>query len=163
MARKTGKQVEIKQESVRAPDSFDYEVRVVPFKDRRGNNRLDLKGPSGKLVKELHVYASEGNGKRRVVGWKVDTSQVPGETPAKLQISFPIGTPFSYILGPIEIDDASRTAVNVIWKRIKRRGNVQHGLKFYYSLALDTQDGNGGTHHYVAELDDPMVIVDAGP
>jgi len=163
MARKTGNKVEIKQESIKAPSSFDYEVRVIPFRDRSGNKKLDLKAPNGKPLKELHVFASEGSGKRRVVGWKVDTRQVPGETPAKIQISFPIGTPFSYILGPAEIDDASRTAVNVIWKRVKRKGNVHHGIKFYYSLALVTQDANGGTHTYVAELDDPMVIVDVGP
>ena len=163
MARKKNKKPEIIQESVKTPNNFDYTVSVIPFKDSSGNNRLDLETPGGKPLKELHVYASGGSGKRLVVGWQVDTSQVPGETAAMIEITFPIGTPFSYIIGPIEIDDASGTAVNVIWKRIKRKGNVITGVKFYYTVSLITQDGNGGTQTYVAELADPMVIVDVGP
>jgi len=163
MARKKQKKTEIRQESIKAPSSFDYEVRVIPFRDRRGNNRLALETPGGKPVKELHVYASPGSGKRLAVGWIADTSRVKGETAATLQTHFPIGTPFSYILGPNEIDDTGRTAANVIWKRVKRKGNVHPGLKFYYSVALVTHDGKGGMHTYVAELDDPMVIVDVGP
>jgi hypothetical protein len=163
MARKTGKKSEITQESIKTPNKFDYDARVIPFKDARGNNRLDLQTPKGKPLKELHVYASEGGGKRLVVGWQVDTSQVPGEIPAMLEVNFPIGTPFSYLLGPIEVDDSSGTAVDVIWKRIKRKGTVMTGVKFYYTVALITQDGNGGMQTYVAELADPMVIVDVGP
>jgi len=162
MARKQDKKLEIRQESIKKPNKFDYDVRVIPFKDSRGNNKLDLRTPTGKPLKELRVYASLGSGKRLVVGWQVDTRQVPGETAAMIAINFPIGTPFSYILGPIEIDDLSGTAVNVIWKRIKRKGNVITGVKFYYSVSLVTQDGNGGTQTYVAELADPMVIVDVG-
>lgn len=162
MARKKHKGLEIRQEPIKTPKHFDYEVRVIPFKDRSGRNRLALETASGKPLKELHVYASEGSGKRLVVAWVVDTRRVPGETAAKIQTSFPIGTPFSYIIGPIEIDDASRTAVNVVWKRVKRKGNVHHGVKYYYSVALFTHDEQGRTHTYVAELDDPMVIVDAG-
>jgi hypothetical protein len=162
MARKKHKKVAIKQDSIKKPADCDYHVNVIPFKDSRGNNKLDLESPGGKPLKELHVYASEGSGKRLVVCWQVDTSQVPGETAALIQITFPIGTPFSYIIGPIEIDDPSGTAVNMIWKRIKRKGNVITGVKFYYSVALFTQDGSGGTQTYVAELADPMVIVDAG-
>lgn len=163
MARKKGKKPAIKQESIRTPNDFDYQVNVIPFKDSRGNNRLDLETPGGKPLKELHVYASDGSGKRLVVGWVVNTSRVRGETAAMIQISFPIGTPFSYIIGPIEIDDNSGTGVDVIWKRTKRAGNVITGVKFYYTVALTTQDGNGGSQTYVADLADPMVIVDVGP
>jgi hypothetical protein len=160
MARKKSKELAIKQDSIRTPADFDYQVNVIPFKDPRGNNKLDLETPGGKPVKELHVQPSPGSGKRLVVGWQVDTSQVPGETATMIQISFPIGTPFSYIIGPIEIDDNFGTAVDLIWKRTKRKGNVVTGVKFYYTVVLTTQDGSGGAQTYVAELLDPMVIVD---
>ncbi len=160
MAGKKGKKPEILQESVRTPNNFDYQVNVIPYRDPRGNNRLALETPGGDPLKELHVKASQGGGRRLVVAWEVDTSQVPGEAPALLQISFPIGTPFSYIIGPIEIDDASGTGLDLIWKRIKRKGNVIPGVRYYYTVSLTTQDQQGGTHTYVATLDDPMVIVD---
>src|SRR5271167_4057701 len=103
-ARKKNEKLALKQESIKTPGSFDYEVKVIPFRDRRGNNRLSVETPGGKPLKELHVQASEITGKRLVVGWRVDTKRVPGEKPSHIQIHFPIGTPFSYILGPIEID-----------------------------------------------------------
>ena len=162
MARKKNKKAAFKQDSVKIPNDFDYQVNVIPFKDPRGNNKLDFETPDGKQVKQLHVQPSHGSGKRLVVGWQVDTSQVPEERAALIEISFPIGTPFSYILGPIEVDDASGTGVDVISKRLKRKGNVIEGAYFYYSVSLTTQDGNGGTHIYVAQLADPMVIVDVG-
>ena len=135
-------------------------MNVIPYKDSRGNNKIDFTTPDGKPAKQLTVAASEVSGKRLVVGWQVDTSQVPGETAALFQITFPMGTPFSYIIGPIEIDDTSGTGVDLLWKRIKRKGNVIPGVNFYYSVAVTTEDGNGGTQIYVAELADPMVIVD---
>ena len=162
MARKKGKKPAIKQESVRKPNTFDYPVNVIPYKDSKGNNKLDFETPSGKPAKQLFVQASEGSGKRLVVAWQVDTSRVPGETAALIQLNFPQGTPFSYIIGPIEIDDSTGTGVAVIWKRVKRKGNVILGAYFYYAVSVITQDGSGGTHIYVAELADPMVIVDAG-
>ena len=45
-------------------------------------------------------------------------------------------------------------------EKVKRKGNVIPGVNFYYSVAVTTQDGSGGTQIYVAELADPMVIVD---
>jgi len=160
MARKKDPKPALKQEPVRTPKTFDYPVNVTPYKDSRGNNKLEFTLPNGKPAKQLNVEASEVSGKRLVVAWQVDTSQVPGETAALLQITFPMGTPFSYIVGPIEIDDSSGTGVNLIWKRVKRRGHVIPGVSFYYSVAVTTQDGSGGTQIYVAELADPMVIVD---
>ena len=157
---KKRKKPAIKQESVKTPSDFDYPVSVIPSRDSGGNNQLDLETPDGRPLKELHVKASPGSGKRLVVGWQVDTSQVPGETATLIEISFPIGTPFSYILGPIEIDDDSGTGVDTIWKRVKRKGNVMTGVYFYYTVVLNTQDASGVTHTYVAELADPMVIVD---
>jgi hypothetical protein len=160
MARKKGTKLEIRQESIKTPNKFDYDVRVVPSKDSRGNNRLEILTPGGKPLKELHVRASEGSGKRLVVGWRLDTSRVPREKPAHIQIHFPIGTPFSYILGPIEIDHSFGAAHELIWKRIKRKGNVMHQVKFHYTVVVTTKDVDGVTETYVAEMDDPMVIVD---
>jgi hypothetical protein len=160
MAQKKNEKLALKQESIKTPASFDYEVKVIPFRDRRGNNRLSIEAPGGKPLKELHVKASEMTGKRLVVGWRVDTSRVPREKPAHVQIHFPIGTPFSYILGPLEIDHSFGTAREVVWKRIKRKGNVMHHVKFNYTVLVTTKDLDGGTETYVAEMDDPMVIVD---
>jgi len=160
MARKKEEKYVLKQEPVKTPNKFDYPVNVIPYKDSRGNNKLEFTTSGGKPAKQLLVQASEVSGKRRVVGWQVDTSQVPGETAALMQITFPMGTPFSYIVGPIEIDDSSGTGVDLLWKRVKRDGNVLHYVNFYYSVSVTTQDGNGGTQIYVAELSDPMVIVD---
>ena len=160
MARNKVEKPVLKQEPVKKPKTFDYAVNVTPYKDSRGNNKLDFTTSSGKPAKQLQVQSSDLSGKRRVVGWQVDTSQVPGETAALMQITFPMGTPFSYIIGPIEIDDSSGTGVDLLWKRVKRDGNVLHYVNFYYSVSVTTQDGNGGTQIYVAELADPMVIVD---
>jgi hypothetical protein len=160
MARKKIEKPVLRQEPVRTPNAFDYPVNVIPYRDSRGNNKLDFTTSGGKSAKQLTVQASEVTGKRLVVAWQVDTTQVPGETAALIQITFPQGTPFSYIIGPIEIDDSSGTGVNLIWKRVKRKGNVIPGVYFYYSVSLTTQDGSGGTRIYVAELADPMVIVD---
>src|ERR1700693_817974 len=158
--RKKGKKLEIKQDSVRTPNNFDYPVNVIPFKDPHGRNKLDFTTSGGRPAKELPVKSSPGSGKRLLVAWQVDTRQGPGETAVLMQITFPQGTPFSYIIGPIEIDDSSGTGVDLLWKRTKRKGNVIPGVNFYYSVAVTTQDGNGGTQIYVAELADPMVIVD---
>ena len=160
MARKKDEKYVLKQEPVKKPKTFDYAVNVIPYKDSRGNNKLEFTTSGGKPAKQLQVQASEVSGKRLVVGWKVDTSQVPGETAALMQITFPMGTPFSYIIEPLEIDDSSGTGVDLLWKRVKREGNVLHYVNFYYSVSVTTQDGNGGTQIYVAELSDPMVIVD---
>ena len=160
MARKKNEESGIRQESVRTPAAFDYPVSVIPYKDSKGNNKLDFQMPNGKSAKELPVESSPGSGKRLVVAWQVDTSQVPGETAALMQINFPQGTPFSYIIGPIEIDDNTGTGVDLLWKRVKRKGNVIPGVHYYYAVSVTTQDGNGGTQIYVAELADPMVIVD---
>jgi hypothetical protein len=160
MARKKNEKLALRQESIKTPASFDYEVKVIPFRDRRGNNRLSIETPSGKALKELHVEASEITGKRLVVGWRVDTKRVPGEKPTHIQIHFPIGTPFSYILGPVEIDHSFGTALQVVWKRIKRKGNVMHHVNFNYTVLVTTKNADGATETYVAEIDDPMVIVD---
>ena len=95
-----------------------------------------------------------------MVGWRVDTKRIPREKAAHVQIHFPIGTPFSYILGPIEIDHSSGTAREVVWKRIKRKGNVMHHVKFNYTVLVTTKNADGATETYLAEMDDPMVIVD---
>jgi hypothetical protein len=160
MAREKNERHILKQEPVKTPTKFDYPVSVIPYKDSRGNNKIDFTAPDGRPAKQLNVEASEVSGRRLIVAWQVDTTQVPGETAALLQITFPMGTPFSYIIGPIEIDDTSGTGVDLLWKRIKRKGNVIPGVNFYYSVAVTTEDGNGGTQIYVAELADPMVIVD---
>jgi hypothetical protein len=160
MARKKNEKLALKQESIKTPVSFDYEVKVIPFRDSRGNNRLSIEAPGGKPLKELHVKASEITGKRLVVGWRVDTKRVPKEKSIHIQIHFPIGTPFSYILGPLEIDHSSGTAREVVWKRIKRKGNLIHHVKFNYTVLVTTKNADGATETYVAEMDDPMVIVD---
>ena len=160
MARKKNEKLALKQESIKTPASFDYEVKVIPFRDRRGNNRLSIESAGGKPLKELHVRASEGSGKRMVVGWRVDTKRIPKETSAHIQIHFPIGTPFSYILGPLEIDHSSGAGREVVWKRIKRKGNVMHHVNFNYTVLVTTKNADGATETYVAEMDDPMVIVD---
>ena len=160
MARKKIEKPALKQEPVRTPNTFDYPVNVIPYKDSRGNNKLEFTTSGGNPAKQLNVEASDVTGRRLVVAWQVDTSQVPRETAALLQITFPSGTPFSYIIGPIEIDDSSGVGVDLLWKRVKRKGNVIPGVNFYYSVAVTTQDGSGGTQIYVAELADPMVIVD---
>ena len=160
MARKKATKHEVTQESIKTPSKFDYDVRVVPSKDSRGNNKLSILTPGGKPLKELHVSASEISGKRLVVGWRVDTSKVPKEKPAHIQIHFPIGTPFSYIIGALEIDHSFSAAQQVVWKRVKRKSNVMHNVKFHYIVVVTTKAADGAAETYVAEMDDPMVIVD---
>ena len=45
MARKKNEKLALRQESIKTPASFDYEVKVIPFRDPRGNNRLSIESP----------------------------------------------------------------------------------------------------------------------
>lgn len=155
MARTRMTAGKIKQESVKKPSTFAYLVNVILSK-QRGTNKITL-ALNGQDAKTLNVAPSDDAG-RNVVAWQVDTSNV-NETATQIEISFPIGTPFSYIIGPVEIDDSYGTGVDLVWKRVKRQGNVILGVNFYYTVTVYTKDAKGSTQTYIASLDDPMVIV----
>jgi hypothetical protein len=52
MARKKNEKPALRQEPVKTPKTFDYAVNVIPYKDSRGNNKLDFTTSSGTPAKQ---------------------------------------------------------------------------------------------------------------